>query len=456
MSEHNVVTTSESSTRRRRDAGFTLPELLCTIIVLGSIVAVLSSAIIVTFRQQDNTEGRLNVTRAEQNVDLWIPADLASSGSVPSKEPNLSPCSDTLDDTSTCPSNVTLTGSNVLFLSWTDVDSVIGLGLVTTTTRVSYHFTPRADGTFDLMRIVCRSKDSGPSTPGGPWTCEVFSVLTNLPGPPSGGFTPGLTLPWWVLQISVPPPPEALDPDAPPDTGPTTKNASRVIVTINGGGDAIGGGGGVNQVSLTAGGTTRDTLAVDSGRNAPTFTQTQSRCGGPLTLIVDDSGSIGSGPMGSVKTAVKSFITSLIGTPVQIQIVRFDNSASVLGTTGWSKYHDMTIQTDIDALNAAVDTLVSDGGTNWEDAWFRTFYSQDGSPAPITPKTVVFFTDGVPTWERLDPAHRGGGGAFDPLKPPAPLPGYFPSTGLATDYSQVGFDRTDYYASEGVPRPMSG
>ncbi len=102
MSENNEMSVS----RLRRDAGFTLPELLVTIIVLGSIVAVLSSAIIVTFQQKDNTEGRLNVTRAEQNVGMWIPADLASTGTVPSTDPNLSPCSATLDDTSTCPSNV--------------------------------------------------------------------------------------------------------------------------------------------------------------------------------------------------------------------------------------------------------------------------------------------------------------------------------------------------------------
>ena len=106
---------------------------------------------------------------------MWIPADLASSGAGAVDRPNLSPCSATLDDTSTCPSNVTLTGSNALFLSWTDQESIIGVGLVTVTTNVSYHFTPRADGTFDLMRIACRSVDGG-----GPWTCEVFSVLTNL------------------------------------------------------------------------------------------------------------------------------------------------------------------------------------------------------------------------------------------------------------------------------------
>ena len=106
MSER-IKSSSRSGTDVRRDAGFTLPELLVTIIVLGSIVAVLSSAIIVTFQQKDNTEGRLNVTRAEQNVSMWIPADLASTGTVPSTDPECSRrAAPRSTDTSSCPSNV--------------------------------------------------------------------------------------------------------------------------------------------------------------------------------------------------------------------------------------------------------------------------------------------------------------------------------------------------------------
>ena len=102
--------------RASRDAGFTLPELLVSIIVLGSLVAVLSSALIVTFQQQDNTEGRLNVPRAEQNVSMWIPADLASADGTPSVLPDASPCSVNLFDLDGLPRQRRgiLTGSNVL------------------------------------------------------------------------------------------------------------------------------------------------------------------------------------------------------------------------------------------------------------------------------------------------------------------------------------------------------
>ena len=86
---------------------------------------------------------------------------------------------------------------------------------------------------------------------------------------------------------------------------------------------------------------------------------------------------------------------------------------------------------------------MSSGATNWEDAWFRTFYAADGSPAAITPNTVVFFTDGIPTQDRI--LNRGGGGVL-PALPALPGPGWFTSNG--SDYSQVAFNRADYYATE--------
>ena len=82
---------------------------------------------------------------------MWIPADLASTGAVPSTDPNLSPCSATLDDTIDLPveRHPDRLERAVPQLDRRGVDHRPG-GLVTTTTNVSYHFTPRADGTFDL------------------------------------------------------------------------------------------------------------------------------------------------------------------------------------------------------------------------------------------------------------------------------------------------------------------
>ena len=55
----------------------------------------------------------------------------------------------------------------------------------------------------------------------------------------------------------------------------------------------------------------------------------------------------------------------------------------------------------VDALLAAINGLSSKSSTNWEDALFRTFFEADGSTTSQMPETVVFFTDGVPTTERL-------------------------------------------------------
>ena len=249
--------------------------------------------------------------------------------------------------------------------------------------------------------------------------------------------------------MSAPLPPDAIEPGDPDVTYTDTKNANRVVVTINGGGDVNGRGGGINQISITAGGTTRGTLPPDSVQHAPTFTSTQSRCGGPLTLVVDESNSIGTTDIVYVRNAVTAFIQALAGTPVQIQVVRFQTTASILGdASAWSKYYDMTKDADVTALLAAVPSLQghwsSGGGTNWEDAIFRTFYAPSdpgGAPNSIIPKTVVFFTDGVPTWDRI--TKRGAPGVLT-TEPALPGPGWFSSSG--SQYSQVGFNRADYWA----------
>ena len=87
-------------------------ELVVSITVLGLITAVLSSAIAVTLRQQDNSFGRLNVAREEQQIGLWVPADLASASTVDTS-PWLTPCGETICD------GIDLTGgSNVMLLEW--------------------------------------------------------------------------------------------------------------------------------------------------------------------------------------------------------------------------------------------------------------------------------------------------------------------------------------------------
>jgi hypothetical protein len=226
------------------------------------------------------------------------------------------------------------------------------------------------------------------------------------------------------------------------------KDANRVIVTINGGGDADGAGGGINQISITAGGTVRREIDANSVLGAPTFVEARSRCGGPMTLVVDESNSIG-GAIGNVRDGVRDFVEALAGTPVQLQVVRFHTYGSVLGSSDWHRYYDMTNEADVNHLLASIDDLrgswssYPNGGTNWEEALFRTFYQANGSTASVIPSKVVFFTDGVPTFDRL--VFKSDPGVI-PANPPAPGPQWSASTGSV--YSQVAFNRANFIANQ--------
>ena len=122
----------------RRDQGMTLIELLISIVVLGTIITVIASAVIVTIRQQPETEARLDVARWEQSLALWLPTDLASATTV------------SADETATpCGSGACVYGSNALQLSWND-----GTG----ETIVSYRYGPSSDGeSYELHRVVCKA-----------------------------------------------------------------------------------------------------------------------------------------------------------------------------------------------------------------------------------------------------------------------------------------------------------
>ncbi len=94
----------------RRDPGMTLIELLVSIIVIGSIAAVLAATLTVTFRQQGDTQGRLDVARWGQSLAMWLPSDLASASDVSADAVRLTPCG----------SAECTFGSNALQLTWDD------------------------------------------------------------------------------------------------------------------------------------------------------------------------------------------------------------------------------------------------------------------------------------------------------------------------------------------------
>jgi hypothetical protein len=408
-----------------------LPELLIAITVLGIVVASLSMVSTVILRQVDNTAGRTNNARSEQNVGTWMPTDLASAENV-STDPHAVPCG----PVPACPPSANVGGSNALQLSWAGsiANASTGGQAWPTLTVVSYRVVQNADGEFQLLRVECYSIN------GGAPECSTQTVLRELDPPPPGTvWDPPNTPPDWVLTVSNA---LAADDISGPDVtvvdpGLDSKNARRVVVTFNGGGDVAGAGGGRNQITLSAGGTNRQyNLTTDDLSGAPTFTAARSRCGGNFGVIVDKSGSIGS-DMGAVRSGVKAFIDAFAGTPVKIEVVTFSDNAQTLGSgAGWSKYYDMLVDTDVTDLKGLVDGVSSNGSTNWEDGFFRMLRNSDGSVQAQLPSSILFFTDGIPTRSRLESTSAAVAATVDPLD--AGLP-----AASGGNFYQVGWNRAE-------------
>lgn len=134
--------------------------------------------------------------------------------------------------------------------------------------------------------------------------------------------------------------------------------------------------------------------AVTSSPNNPLA----DHCGLNIVLVVDRSGST-KNFNSQYKDAAKTFVNALVGTPSQIGLVTFNDSATLR-----SGYKDVSA-TD-NGLNSLIDGLPAPSGfTNWQDALEKTSANFAG---PV-PDLVLFITDGNPT------THNGGGG--DDLTP---------------------------------------
>ena len=264
-------------------------------------------------------------------------------------------------------------------------------------------------------------------------------VLHDVPAPPVGQtWTPGVTSPTWVMLVGL-----ATDPSDPTGTTPLdptykTKNGRKVTVTINGGGTAAGGGGGQDVITLSAGGTDRvANLATSNLIDVPTFAATRSRCGGNFGMVVDTSGSIGSTNMASVRSGITAFVNTFAGTPIKLQIVRFSTNATTLGAgSGWSRYYDMLVESDVADLKTQVAGLVSSGYTNYEDALFRMFQNSDGTVQSTLPDTLIFFTDGIPNYTRLNSTTGTAAAVANSDDSGLPAPG-----GSSSNFNQVAFNR---------------
>jgi hypothetical protein len=428
-----------------RDAGMTLPELLISVTLTGVLAGTLALATNVMLSNRENVLGRANNSRSEQNVGFFMPTDLASSESEDT-DPWTVPCGPEAGPdhlpAPPCPPGAMTGGSNALQLTWTSSVIVAG-NPVTTTTKVSYRVV-FLDAEYQLVRVKCETVGTG-----GP-TCNTQIVLHNLTPPPANvTFVPGVTKADWIITVSkaTDPADQTINtiPATVTDPGFTNKNGQRVVVTINGGGGGTNLSGGQSQIFLSAGGTNREaSLSTETLVGAPQFTAARSRCGGNIGMVVDVSGSISAAQMKSIKAGIRTFLDEFAGTPVKLQVVTFDTTGLILGSTnGEPHWFDMLVDNDVATLknligdpNDAASGIAPGAYTNWEDGFLRMLKNKDGTTPQQLPSKVIFFTDGVPTASRLNGTTSTAPVTADPLDTQLP-------TGLSSSFLQVGWNRAE-------------
>ncbi len=404
MSDPNFETNAEVN---RRDDGMSLIELLVAMSVLGLIVTVIAASIIVTMRHAPQASDRVTVARWEQNLGTWLPGDLASA-TWPTDTPEDPDSPDdpaeavNNPDYEPCALDMCTWGENILHLSWfEDSDDI----------DVSYRYGQNDAGDYEFRRISCRNG-----------SCEQIILVREMPPPSSGGEPP----------ISVTFPPDILSTD--PNGSPVVNTSGRRVSV------SVTGLDGLELLSFTGGGTELVDLEP-AAIQPPQFLQARSGCGGPISLIVDESGSLTNGDAAQVRAGVKSFVETFAGTPTQLQIVGFSSKARVLGGgSNWNKWYDLSDQATVDNLlgsSSPINGLGNNGATNWEDALYRVFYTETGqtyealgNPANPPSELVVFFTDGMPTYHRDEDQT----GAEDPELPSGDLPSHFDANNTTTAF----------------------
>lgn len=401
--------------RRRRDAprddGFTLPELLATIVITGLILASITQGILLVLSQHANDAGRLDNAITDQSLSLWLTPDLISAEDSDT-DPAALPCE------LPCPPGAETGGSNALHLRWQTLTNANGL-VVEVVRQVSYRYLKR-NGQYDIVRVECTT------TGGGTPECTSRTVVRAAPPPPDGvAFEPGVTAPSWVVELSDP-----------PDLDDGTTASRRVVVAVDGRGSTDAVGAAEDRLAYTAGGwQKRIVVADDTFTPSPLFGQAKSRCGGTFGVVVDTSASIGTESMAQVRAGLTAMVDALTGTPIKMQIIQFNTISGAVGTTGWSQYFDLSDPGQATVLKQGIDALAPGGGTNWEDGLYRMFHTASGTLQAQQPGTVLFFTDGVPTWSRFEVSSAAS---------TAPPPRWTPDTYPTRDWSALN-NPSKYY-----------
>ena len=357
-----------STRTRHEDRGVTIVELLITMVISGTMIASVALAYSVFVRTYPDTLNRVAVSKDVTFIQAWLPVDLASALEIKTEWNHQ-------------PATVALEGVNVMSIVREDLGKPGSPKYV-----VNYRY--QAVGSdWVLMRYEIRN----PLNVGGPEEVRLVGVAHELVHP-AAGWTQN-SAPIWAIDVTGRNP------------GELRKVGTDATVFFTSGDSFNTGGAGLGPGTVLA-------PVGDDGFVNPK--SPPSRCGGRLTLVLDSSGSIGSN-MTKVETAAKDIVRDFRGTPTQLRIVEFDDTAKALAPTTWNgAFVDMLNLTDAQRndINTKIDAMVAGGVTNWEDAlrMAMTDYSNKVGIAPSVnvPDTVIFMTDGSPT-----AAINASGNAYD-------------------------------------------
>ena len=155
-------------TTRSEDRGFTLPEVLITVVTIGIICSVLAGIASVVLRNSPPTEARAEDARSMMGLVTWLPQDVDST---PATGFDTDPTRDT-----GCGIDA---GTNILHMTWSE-----DLGGGEITYLASYRLVPKGSE-FRLNRIVCSGAGAPPYTNG-----YAMNLTSDLPPLPAG-WAPG-------------------------------------------------------------------------------------------------------------------------------------------------------------------------------------------------------------------------------------------------------------------------
>jgi prepilin-type N-terminal cleavage/methylation domain-containing protein len=149
--------------RRTRDRGFTLPEVLIVVVLMGVLATAIAAVFVVIVRTTPTTEARNDDARSLLGVTTWFPPDVNSTPRVPlasaSANWDISPAS-----ASGCSSGDV--GTNLVVLRWSEQT-----GSTPVTYAASYRIQDESDGTSTIWRIACSNGGAG----------SVIAVARELP-----------------------------------------------------------------------------------------------------------------------------------------------------------------------------------------------------------------------------------------------------------------------------------